>query len=67
MLAHWQESFLISLRRKGNVDLACQLAGRDRSTAYYHRGRNREFKRAWDGAISFYTQSNIKRAMVGTR
>lgn len=67
LLAHWQDGFLYHLRRKGKVDLSCQLAGIDRSTAYYHYGKNREFKRAWDAAISFYRQNNIRRSMVGTR
>ncbi len=67
MLAHWQEAFLTALRRTGNVSRAAELSGKCRAVVYYHRRRNRKFRRAWDGAIHFYSEENVKRAISGSK
>lgn len=64
MLEHWQATFLESLGRTGNVNMACDFAGIHRSTAYYHRDRSKEFNRRWDHAIALYTS---KRREYGER
>lgn len=64
MLGHWQEAFLGVLRRKGNVSLAAQLAGVDRTTVYYHYRTNREFKLAWDRALKLYSETRRQRAVI---
>jgi len=66
VLAHWQEAFLEALRRTGNVNLSAELAGRPRSTVYYHREQNREFEKAWDRALKLHAESNTRRAIRRT-
>jgi hypothetical protein len=41
---------LRALARSGNVGLAALEAGFDKSSAYYHRKRERDFARRWDAA-----------------
>ena len=66
MLSHWQEAFLVALRRTGNMSAAAIFANRDRSTVYYHRDRNRRFSKAIERALSLHAESNVERAIVGT-
>jgi hypothetical protein len=47
----WQKGFLAVLRESGNVRLACDAAGIDRSTAYLRRQADGTFAAAWDSAL----------------
>lgn len=59
----WQEAFLRVLRRSGCVSLAAELAGRDRTTVYYHRRRSAGFRREWATALRIHSLGNTKRAL----
>lgn len=48
----WEEKFLNSLRRTGNVSRACKAAGIGRMTAYDQYARDEKFSKQWDDAIA---------------
>jgi hypothetical protein len=47
----WQERFLARLRQSPNVSAAAQMAGIDRTSAYWWRDRHPDFSKEWDEAI----------------
>lgn len=47
----WQKAFLESLRKLGNITLACESAQIDRSTAYRRREADEAFAAAWEDAL----------------
>lgn len=47
----WEQAFLDSLRKLGNITLACEAAQIDRSTPYARRDADEKFAAAWDDAL----------------
>ena len=47
----WKPLFLEALANSGNVRVACNAAGIERSTAYRARTKDEAFKKKWDVAI----------------
>lgn len=62
--------FLTALRNSYVVRLACEAAGIDRSTAYRWRGKDAQFKAAWDSAVQdavdLVEDSAFRRAIDGS-
>jgi hypothetical protein len=50
-LGTWQDRFIASLRRLGNVSRACKAAGVGRMTAYDHRDSDPPFAAQWRDAL----------------
>lgn len=64
MLIAWRAAFLGPLATTGSVSKASALAGVSRETVYYHRQRNRRFKRDWDAALRQHAESRQRRAVA---
>ena len=48
----YRQKFLDLLRQHGNVTLAAEALGFERTTVYVHRAKNKTFAAEWDGAIA---------------
>ena len=68
--ARWERAFLSSMQENGNVSLACEAAGIERSTAYRARERFEEFAIEWDTALEIAADAleaeARRRAVSGT-
>lgn len=66
----WYETFLGVLANTGNVTLAAQQCGIDRTTPYVWKGKDPDFARQWDsameGAGDLLEAEARRRATVGT-
>jgi hypothetical protein len=47
----WEKAFLTALRESGNIRVACEAVGIERSTAYDYRNADIEFKERWERAL----------------
>jgi len=56
----WRAAFLRALRRTGNVRLAAERAGVDKSTVYLARGRDAGFAGKWAAALAKAEAEGVK-------
>src|SRR3972149_832140 len=67
----WRQEFLDALSTLAHVERACKVAQIEKRTAYNHRRKDPEFRKAWDkalkDAVPVLENEAMRRAIYGVR